>query len=42
MYRVNPERIGEIEAVRTIDPIHVLAEIRGERESRKRRHAKGA
>jgi hypothetical protein len=38
-YRVDQERVGEMEAVRAIDPAHVLAEIRGERESRKRRRA---
>lgn len=36
MYRVNVERTEETEAVRTIEPVHVLAEIRAERESRKR------
>ena len=39
MYRVNLEKIGEIEAVRAIEPLHVLADIRSERESRKRRRA---
>lgn len=39
MYRVNQERSGEIDAVRTIEPVHVLAEIRSERESRKRQRA---
>jgi hypothetical protein len=39
MYRVNLERAGEIEAVRAVEPVHVLAEIRSERESRKRRRA---
>ncbi|MBI2751927.1 MAG: DUF2087 domain-containing protein [Betaproteobacteria bacterium] len=38
-YRLNLERIGETETVRTIDPVHVLAEIRNERESRKRKRA---
>jgi hypothetical protein len=38
MYRVNLERVGEMEAVRTVEPVHVLAEIRSERESRKRQH----
>jgi hypothetical protein len=37
-YRINPEKIEEAEAIRTIDPASVLAEIRSERESRKRRH----
>jgi hypothetical protein len=37
-YRVNLERAGEVEAVRTVEPVHVLAEIRSERESRKRQH----
>lgn len=38
-YRVNPDRLGEIEAVRMEEPAQVLAEIRGERESRKRGRA---
>ncbi len=38
-YRVNLERAGEMEAVRTVEPVHVLAEIRGDRESRKRQRA---
>jgi len=39
MYRVNLERVGEIEAVRTLEPVHLLAAIRSERESRKRQRA---
>ena len=38
IYRVNLERVGEMDAVRTVDPVHVLAEVRSERESRKRLH----
>jgi hypothetical protein len=41
MYRVNTDRAGEIDAVRTAEPAHALAEIRSERESRKRQRAKG-
>jgi hypothetical protein len=41
MYRVNTERTGEIDALRTAEPAHVLAEIRSERESRKRQRARG-
>jgi hypothetical protein len=37
-YRVNPARVKEMEAIGTIEPVRVLAEIRSERESRKRRH----
>jgi hypothetical protein len=39
MYQVNPERAGESEAVRAIEPVHVLAEVRSGRESRKRQRA---
>lgn len=39
MYRVNVERTEETEALGAIDPVHVLAEIRVERESRKRQRA---
>jgi hypothetical protein len=39
MYRVNLERVGEIDAVRSAEPVHVLAEVRSERESRKRHRA---
>jgi hypothetical protein len=35
-YRLNPERRGEAEAGRALEPAAVLAEIRQERESRKR------
>jgi hypothetical protein len=38
-YRVNPKEIGETEALATIQPAGVLAEIRSERESRKRQRA---
>jgi hypothetical protein len=38
-YRVNPGRLAEMHAVATIAPAEVLAEIRSERESRKRRRA---
>jgi hypothetical protein len=38
-YRVNPDELGEIKAVMNIEPAKVLAEVRSERESRKRRHA---
>jgi hypothetical protein len=38
-YRINRERLGETEAVATIEPAEVLAEIRSARESRKRRRA---
>jgi hypothetical protein len=36
MYRLNPERIREVEAVQEINPADVLAEIRSERDQRKR------
>lgn len=39
MYRINIERIGEIEGVMDIEPADVLADIRNEREKRKRRRA---
>ncbi len=38
-YRVNREKFGETEAVTAIEPAKVLAEIRNERESRKRQRA---
>ena len=38
-YRVSPKEIGETEALATIQPAGVLAEIRSDRESRKRRRA---
>ncbi|MGZ5583819.1 MAG: DUF2087 domain-containing protein [Usitatibacter sp.] len=38
-YRVNAKEIGETEALAAIQPAGVLAEIRSERESRKRQHA---
>ena len=37
-YRLNAERLAEIEAVASVDPGEVLEEIRVERESRKRKH----
>jgi hypothetical protein len=39
MYRLNPEKAKEVEAVREIDPANVLAEIRNERDQRKRQRA---
>lgn len=42
MYRINRERIGEIEGVMEIEPADVLAEIRKERDMRKRRRATAA
>lgn len=38
-YRVNAERVGEIDAIRNIDPVRVLAELRSERDLRKRERA---
>ena len=38
-YRINREKFAEAEAVTTIEPARVLAEIRSERESRKRQRA---
>ena len=38
-YRVSLDRIDDAEGIRTIEPAHVLAEIRDERKSRKRQHA---
>jgi hypothetical protein len=38
-YRVNAERVGEIDATRDIDPVRVLSEVRSERELRKRERA---
>ena len=35
-YRLNPERLEALEAMREVDPREVLDEIRGEREARKR------
>lgn len=37
-YRLNLEKIREIEAVQEINPAEVLAEIRNERDQRKRQH----
>lgn len=39
MYQVNEAKLGEIEAVRGIEPAGVLAEVRDERDLRKRRRA---
>lgn len=38
-YRINRERLGETEAVAEIEPAKVLAEVRSDRESRKRQRA---
>lgn len=38
-YRLNLERLGEVEAIRTLEPAQVLAEIRDARGFRKRQHA---
>jgi hypothetical protein len=38
-YRINRERLREIEVVATIQPAEVLAGIRSDRESRKRQRA---
>ena len=38
-YRLNAERVGEIDAIRDIDPGQVLAELRSERDLRKRERA---
>jgi len=38
-YRLNPESLEALEAMREVDPREVLDEIRGERESRKRSRA---
>lgn len=39
MYRLNLEKIREVEAVQEIDPADVLTEIRSERDRRKRQRA---
>jgi hypothetical protein len=39
MYRLNPEKMRQVEAVREIDPAGVLAGIRNERDQRKRQRA---
>jgi hypothetical protein len=39
MYQINVERLGEIEAVRGIEPADVLAKIQSERDLRKRQRA---
>jgi hypothetical protein len=38
-YRLNPEKYGQAASLAAIAPARVLAEIRGERESRRRAHA---
>ena len=38
-YEVNAQRIGEIDAVRSVEPSAILAEVRAERETRKRERA---
>jgi len=38
-YRLNADRVGEIDAIRDIDPVRVLAELRSERDLRKRERA---
>jgi hypothetical protein len=38
-YRLNAERVGEIDAIRDIDPAQMLAELRSERDLRKRERA---
>jgi hypothetical protein len=38
-YRINPEKCREVEALKGAEPAAVLAEIRDERESRKRKRA---
>ena len=38
-YRIDPKKIGEVEADETIEPARVLAEIQDQRERRKRQHA---
>lgn len=39
VYRINVERLGQMEAVRGIDPADVLAQVQAERDVRKRKHA---
>lgn len=39
-YRINREKLGETQSVATIDPAVVLAAIRSERDSRKRRQGR--
>lgn len=38
-YRIDAARSGEIDALRGIDPADVIAQVRAERDERKRRHA---
>jgi hypothetical protein len=38
-YRINAVKIGEMESLRDIEPADVLAEIRSDRDMRKKRHA---
>lgn len=37
-YRLNPEKTGDVDIVRAIEPARVLAELRSARELRKRQH----
>jgi hypothetical protein len=39
MYQINGERLGEIEAIRGIEPADVLAQVQNERDLRKRQRA---
>jgi hypothetical protein len=39
LYRINAQRMGEIEAIRGIDPADVLSQVRNERDLRKRQRA---
>jgi len=39
LYRINLERLGEIEAIRGIEPADVLAQVQNERDLRKRHRA---
>jgi hypothetical protein len=38
-YRVNPEKVAALEALRTLEPAAVLADVRTERQARKQQHA---
>lgn len=38
-YRIDPARLGEFEALGGVDSMAILAEVKREREERKRRHA---
>lgn len=39
LYRINVQRVGEIEAIRGIEPADVLSQVQNERDLRKRQHA---